>query len=109
MKTAIGAAFAALILAISAVVGLVIVHGQLDQLRGQEAKARSAAQSQMREVTAAEIATATQLDGLTQPTDPLASYDQICTVQEQNGTTGVDQTYYYPCTNSAQTIPQPGN
>ena len=108
MKTAI-AAFAALILAASAVVGLVIMHGQLDQLRGQEAKARGVAQSQIRQLTAAEIATATQLDGLTQPTDPLSSYDQICQVQLQNSTTGVTQTFYYPCTNSAQTIPQPGN
>jgi hypothetical protein len=105
VKKAIGAAFAALILAASAVVGLIVMHGQLDQLRGQEAKAKAAVQ----QLNAAEIATATQLDGLTQPTDPLSAYDQICQVQEQNGTTGVDQTYYYPCTNSAQTIPQPGN
>jgi hypothetical protein len=43
------------------------------------------------------------------PSDPLSAYDQICNQQLQNSVTGNEQTYYYPCTNSAQTIPQPGN
>ena len=43
------------------------------------------------------------------PTDPLANYTDVCNTQATNGSTGVTQTYYYPCTNEAQTIPQPGN
>jgi hypothetical protein len=47
--------------------------------------------------------------GLSVPTDPLANYTDVCNTQATNGSTGVTQTYYYPCTNEAQTIPQPGN
>jgi hypothetical protein len=50
-----------------------------------------------------------KVGGLTVPTDPLAAYDQICTVQATNSASGVSQVYYYPCTNNARTIPQPGN
>lgn len=50
-----------------------------------------------------------EIGSLTVPTDPLSAYTDICNVQLTNGTTGALQTYYYPCTNSAQTIPQPGN
>jgi hypothetical protein len=42
-------------------------------------------------------------------TDPLSAYNEICSSQQVNNTTGVTQTYYYPCTNQVQTIPQPGS
>ena len=44
-----------------------------------------------------------------QPTDPLSAYTDICNTQDTNDETGITQTYYYPCTNNATTIPQPGN
>jgi hypothetical protein len=51
-----------------------------------------------------------KVSGLTVPTDPLSAYDQICDMPNvTNQTTGVTQTYWFPCTNNAQTIPQPGN
>lgn len=48
-----------------------------------------------------------QLSNLTKPSDPLGSYNLICTSQNTNQF-GYTQTYYYPCTNVAQTTPQPG-
>lgn len=45
---------------------------------------------------------------LSTPSDPLAAYNEICNTQATNDSTGVTQTYYYPCTDNAQTIPQPG-
>jgi hypothetical protein len=49
------------------------------------------------------------VNNLNEPTDPLSSYDDICNQEMTNNDTGVSQTYYFPCTNNAQTIPQPGN
>lgn len=49
-----------------------------------------------------------KLGTLSTPSDPLSAYNEICNAQLTNSSTGVTQTYYYPCTNSAQTIPQPG-
>lgn len=43
------------------------------------------------------------------PTDPLSAYNDICSSPVTNQSTGNVQTYYYPCTNNAQTIPEPGN
>jgi len=51
----------------------------------------------------------TQVGSLTVPTDPLSAYNDVCNQDMTNGTTGVTQLYYFPCTNHAQTIPQPGN
>lgn len=48
-----------------------------------------------------------QIAGLSTPTDPLSAYNQICNGPLTNAA-GVTQTYYYPCTDSVQTIPQPG-
>jgi hypothetical protein len=50
-----------------------------------------------------------QVSSLTVPSDPLAAYTDICHSEFTNGSTGALQTYYYPCTNVVQTIPQPGN
>ena len=47
--------------------------------------------------------------GLSNPVDPLSAYTDTCNAQLTNNATDVMQTYYYPCTNSAQTIPQPGS
>ena len=50
----------------------------------------------------------TTVAGLSNPVDPLSAYTDICNAQLTNNATDVTQTYYYPCTNSAQTIPEPG-
>ena len=50
-----------------------------------------------------------KMGSLSTPQDPLSAYDDICNAQLTNSTTGLTQTYYYPCTNNAETIPQPGN
>lgn len=47
------------------------------------------------------------LSNLSRPNDPLSSYNQVCTAQNTNGVTGLIQTFYYPCTNSA--TPSPSN
>src|ERR1700674_5314479 len=44
----------------------------------------------------------TQIGAISTPSDPLSAYNQICNAQLTNGSTGVTQTYYYPCTNSVQ-------
>ena len=49
------------------------------------------------------------VSGLSTPTDPLSAYSDICNVQLTNSSTDLEQTYYYPCTNNAETIPQPGS
>jgi hypothetical protein len=54
------------------------------------------------------VATLMQNSG-SQSSDPLSAYTDICNTQLTNDETGIAQTYYYPCTNNATTIPQPGN
>lgn len=50
-----------------------------------------------------------QMSGLTMPSDPLASYNMVCSTSNVlNQGTGNYQTFWYPCTNQAQTTPQPG-
>lgn len=51
----------------------------------------------------------TSLTQLTVPADPLSAYSDICNAQLTDDATGITQTFYYPCTNNAMTIPQPGN
>jgi hypothetical protein len=48
-----------------------------------------------------------KMGSLSTPSDPLSSYNEICNTQATDNS-GVTQTYWYPCTNNAQTIPQPG-
>jgi len=44
---------------------------------------------------------------LNTPTDPLSAYSVVCNQDMTNSVTGITQVYYFPCTNQAQTIPQP--
>jgi hypothetical protein len=46
--------------------------------------------------------------GLSTPDDPLSAYDDVCN-QPMTTSHGQTETYWFPCTNSATTIPQPGN
>lgn len=50
-----------------------------------------------------------EISSLETPADPLSAYNDICNQDMTNDNTGISQTYYFPCTNEAQTIPQPGN
>jgi hypothetical protein len=52
--------------------------------------------------------TAQEASQVSQPTDPLSAYNQVCSQPLTDSLTGVTSTWYLPCTNSAQTIPQPG-
>ena len=60
------------------------------------------------EISALQNSVATLIGQVSNPVDPLSAYTDICNVQADNGQTGITQTYYYPCTNQAQTTPQPG-
>lgn len=89
----------------------VTVTGKIDDLNGEVKSDRgviTGLQSQLAGQQADIAKLNNAMGSLSQPTDPLSAYDQICTAENTNGTTGVLQTYYYPCTNSVQTIPQPG-
>ena len=93
-----------------AVVALIFAGLAWSHLSGVETSARNAQQasrSASSQISQLQNQVAT-LAGLNVPTDPLAAYTDICNQPFTNGTTGVSQTYYFPCTNSAQTIPQPG-
>jgi outer membrane murein-binding lipoprotein Lpp len=99
--------------------GGLALRGDNDGLSGQV----SAQTAQIRALTAQEqalktqeqalkseyISLSSQVSGLNQPSDPLSAYNDICQVPLQNQGTGATQTYYYPCTNVAQTTPEPGN
>ena len=74
---------------------------QARQLRHDEALLRSLSQ---REPNLSD-----QVATLNVPTDPLSAYNDVCNQDMTNNSTGVTQTYWFPCTNQAQTIPQPGN
>ena len=48
-----------------------------------------------------------QMSQLSNPSDPLSAYNQVCQDNNMTNTsTGITQTYYYPCT--SRFIPQPG-
>ena len=49
-----------------------------------------------------------QVGVLNVPSDPLSAYNSVCN-QPMTTPAGLTETYWFPCTNSAQTIPQPGN
>jgi hypothetical protein len=95
---------AALVLA-ALVASLVQLHGQGDTIARQAATNRA----QEREISALQSSVDGLLASVSSPTDPLSAYTDICNTQLTNSATGITQTFYYPCTNQAQTIPQPGN
>jgi predicted PurR-regulated permease PerM len=79
-------------------------------LRQQVADQQSALSSEGTQTTQEQesiTSLTTKVDGLTQPSDPLSAYISICNMPLVNDATGVEQTYYFPCTNVVQTIPEP--
>ena len=86
--------------------------GQVRQLETQVAQLQRDRQEQ--DAKLAEMGSVigsidTTVAGLSNPVDPLSAYTDICHQDMTNDATDLTQTYYYPCTNSAQTIPQPGS
>lgn len=75
------------------------VAAQARQLHRDEALLRSVSQR--------ETDLAGQMSTLNAPSDPLSAYSAVCNQQMTNQSSGVTQTYWFPCTNNAQTIPQP--
>jgi hypothetical protein len=95
-----------------AVVGGVVLHGQSADIARQSREITTQAKTisgQTKDISRLEGNVAGLLGDVQNPSDPLANYTQVCNQTMQNGTTGVDQLFYFPCTNSAQTTPQPGN
>jgi len=110
VSAALMAAFA------GALVGVfVLLHStsaEVGQLRGQLAGARSsqaALKGEIGSLVTSYAQLSTTVASLSAPNDPLSAYTDICDVYLTNSTTDVSQEYYYPCTNSAETIPRPGS
>ena len=101
---AVSACFAAALIAVA-----VITHGALD---AQQSRITHIQQTDSRTISGlrSKVASLTnQVATMNTPTDPLSSYDQVCSTQATNDETGITSTYWYPCTSQAQTIPEPGN
>jgi hypothetical protein len=54
-----------------------------------------------------QASTQSALTNLENPSNPLSAYTDVCSINNTNSSTGVDQLYYYPCTNNV--IPTTGN
>jgi histidinol phosphatase-like enzyme len=78
---------------------------QITRLQSQARADRTELQKDGRQI----VSLTNQVGVLSVPSDPLSAYNDICNAQLTNNQTGITQTYYYPCTNVATTIPQPGN
>jgi hypothetical protein len=95
-----------------AVAGGLVLHSQSEDITKQSREITTQARTisgQTKDISRLEGNVASLIGAVQNPTDPLANYNQVCNQQMQNGTTGVDQLFYFPCTNQAQTTPQPGN
>jgi hypothetical protein len=99
----------ALALGVVALALMLAWHGSADGRLGQLQTQLTQARQADARMSAQLARLGGQVAGLTVPTDPLSAYNQICNQAMTNNQTGQDQVYYWPCTNNAQTIPQPGN
>ena len=110
MKTKI--AIAALIAVLAAVAAVAIVAVvQIRSLQTEQntlTRQLSRAQHEQLVLRQSERRLGSQVATLNVPSDPLSAYNEVCNQPMQNGATGNTQTFYFPCTNSAQTIPSPG-
>ena len=89
-------------------VQVVTVAGWRHQQQQRQAAQTARLAGDDHEISALQNSVATLLGEVSNPADPLSAYTDVCTAQNQNDATGVTQTYWYPCTNQAQTTPQPG-
>ena len=78
-------------------------HQQAVVQRQQTAKAAT----DDHEIAALENNVAQLLGEVSNPADPLSAYTDVCN-EQANDSIGGTETYYFPCTNQAQTTPQPG-
>ena len=101
-------ALALAVVAAVAVTFAVIAWSAASAAQGQSTHDRGQLMAQAREITALQGAVARLAGDVSNPSDPLSAYTDVCNVQLTNDQTGVNQTYYYPCTNQAQVTPQPG-
>jgi hypothetical protein len=112
-KTIAGAASA--VVAAGCAFGVVETTSLQSQIRAADSRTTTVSsrlrgeQNQLNGLASKYSQIAGTLATLSTPSDPLSAYDDICNQQTTNDATGIIQTYYYPCTNSAETIPQPGN
>jgi uncharacterized protein YlxW (UPF0749 family) len=89
-----------------------VAHSQAVTAQHQVASLKSSEASLSKEVSGEQSAISqlqTSVAGITVPTDPLSAYSDICNSDMTNQSTGINQTYYYPCTNNVETIPQSGS
>jgi cell division protein FtsB len=84
-------------------------QGDVNRLQRQLTVQSQSYTRQVRQLRSEVTSLSAQVSAINIPTDPLSAYNDICNQQETNNNTGVTQTYYFPCTNNAETIPQPGN
>ncbi len=68
---------------------------------------RTTISTQAHEITTLQGSVANLIGQVQNPSNPLAAYTEVCSTTATNTSTGVDQTYYYPCTNNV--IPATGN
>jgi len=102
------AAFCALAAALAVVVILLIGQGATTDRQAREiTQLQHQAASYSAQISALQSSVANLVGEVANPTDPLSAYTDVCQAQLTNDSTGITQTYYYPCTNTAQTIPQP--
>jgi hypothetical protein len=107
-KTALAVAIAAVLLGAYATISTVTEHAQITQLRSRLAQAHTTQARAERIMTGQLHSLSHTVNAINVPTDPLSAYSDICNQQMTNQDSGADQTYWFPCTNQAQTIPQPG-
>jgi hypothetical protein len=107
MIVAPGALTAALVSGIQADTSTNVLRREVTMLQHQLKSAQTLEQSDVTGLDTQVGSLSSQLANLNQPTDPLSAYNQICRINDVNSTTGLYQTYYYPCTNNI--IPAAGN
>ena len=89
-------------------VGLHMAAAAQDQARAQVRSAQHSGAVYRSEISSLQNSVNTLNIQVANPVDPLSAYSDICNQDETNDQ-GADQTYYFPCTNNVQTIPQPGS
>jgi hypothetical protein len=85
------------------------MHSAQDQVTSQARQVQRTLRADGQQISELQGTVSGLSSQLASPADPFGAYDQICNAMLTNQSTGTAQTFYYPCTNSVQTIPQPGD
>jgi hypothetical protein len=110
------AALVAVLAAMSAVLVVAVVKDSSLQrqeaviVRHQTTLARQLVRAENAELSLkrAQAKLRNEVSGINAPSDPLSAYNDVCNQAMTNSNSGATQTYYFPCTNQATTIPEPG-